>query len=101
LAFDPLRTEELLLSHPEGKDQQIARLRQSVTSLRDERAPLPAMEALCQIMKTGFEAALGVCLEAGALTPDEEALKERLLRDKYTNDRWNLKGGTKWISENS
>jgi lipoate-protein ligase A len=102
LAFDPLRTGELLLPHQEGRDQQIAHLRQSVTSLGDEGVTLPDMEALCRIMKTGFEAALGVCLEEGALTPDEQALRERLLRDKYTNDRWNLKGRTdRWIWENS
>jgi lipoate-protein ligase A len=60
------------------------------------------MEALCRIMKTGFEAALGVCLEEGALTPDEQALKERLLRDKYTNDQWTLRGrADRWIWENS
>jgi lipoate-protein ligase A len=94
LAFDPLRTGAFLLPHPEGRDQQIAHLRQSVTSLGDEGVALPDMEALCRIMKTGFEAALGVCLEEEALTPDEEALKQRLLREKYTNDRWNLKGRT-------
>ncbi len=90
LTFDPLRTGELLLPHSEGRDQHIAQLRQSVTSLSDERVPLPDMEALRRIMKTGFEAALGVRLEEGALTPDEQALKEHLLRDKYTNDQWNL-----------
>ncbi|MFH1080687.1 MAG: biotin/lipoate A/B protein ligase family protein [Pseudomonadota bacterium] len=102
LAFDPLRTGELLLTHPEERDQQIARLRQSVTSLRDEGVPLPDMKALCGIMKTGFEAALDICLEEGALTPDEEALKEHLFKDKYTNDSWNLEGRTgRWIWENS
>jgi lipoate-protein ligase A len=50
------------------------------------------METLCRMMKAGFEAVLGVRLEEGALTPEEEALKGRLLRDKYTNDQWNLKG---------
>lgn len=92
LTFDPLRTGELLLPYSEGREQQIAHLRQSVTSLGDEGAPPPDMETLCRIMKTGFEAALGVRLEEGTLTPEEEALKERLLRDKYTNDHWNLKG---------
>lgn len=92
LAFDALRTGQLLRPHSEGRDQQIAHLRESVTSLSDEGATLPDMEALCRIMKTGFEVALGVRLEEGTLTPEEEALKERLLRDKYTNDQWNLRG---------
>jgi lipoate-protein ligase A len=87
-----VRSHGAFLQHSEGRDEQIAHLRQSVTSLGDEGAPLPAMEALCRIMKTGFEAALGVRLEEGALTPDEEALKERLLMDKYMNDQWTLKG---------
>jgi len=31
-------------------------------------------------------------LAEGGLSPAEEALKERLLSEKYATDRWNLEG---------
>jgi lipoate-protein ligase A len=92
LDFDPLRASEILLPHQDGRDRQIMHLRKSVTSLRQQGVTFPDMETLCRMMKAGFEAVLGVRLEEGALTPEEEALKGRLLQDKYTNDQWNLKG---------
>lgn len=92
LDFDLRQTSEILLPHQDGRDRQIMHLRKSVTSLREQGVSFPDMETLCRIMKAGFEAVLGVRLEEGALTPAEEALKGRLLRDKYTNDQWNLKG---------
>jgi lipoate-protein ligase A len=90
LEFDPLRASEILLPHRDGRDRQIMHLRQSVTSLREQGASFPDMETLCRMMKTGFETVLGIQLEEGTLTPEEEALKGRLLRDKYTDDKWNL-----------
>lgn len=92
LDFDPLRASEILLPHQDDRDRQILHLRKSVTSLRQQGVTFPDMETLCRMMKAGFEAVLGVRLEDGALTPEEEALKGRLLKDKYTNDQWNLKG---------
>lgn len=92
LDFDPCQNSEILLPHPEGRDRQIAHLRQSVTSLCEQGVSFPDMKTLCGVMKAGFEAVLGIRLEEGALTPEEEALKGCLLRDKYTNDQWNLKG---------
>ena len=94
LDFDPLRTGEVLLPQQDGWDRQIMHLRQSVTSLREEGVSLPDMEALCRIMKAGFEAALDVRLAEDVLTGAEEALKERLLKDKYMNEQWNLEGRT-------
>jgi lipoate-protein ligase A len=90
LDFDPLSTAEILLPHHQDRDQQVGLLCGSVTSLAEHGVPFADIGALCRIMQDGFEAELGIGLEAGALTPDEEALKGRLLRDKYTNDRWNL-----------
>jgi lipoate-protein ligase A len=81
-----------LLPHQDGRDRQILHLRKSVTSLAEQGASFPDVETLCRMMKAGFESVLGVHLEEGALTPEEEALKGRLLIDKYSNDQWNLKG---------
>lgn len=102
MAFDPLRTAELLSPGSDGCDGQVDRLRRSVTSLCDEGITLPDVETICGIMKEGFETELGVHLEEAGLTPDEEALKERLLKDKYTSDQWNLEGRTdRWTWQNS
>jgi lipoate-protein ligase A len=92
LDFDPRQTSEILLRHQDGRDRQILHLRKSVTSLAEQGASFPDVETLCRMMKAGFESVLGVHLEEGALTPEEEALKGRLLIDKYSNDQWNLKG---------
>ena len=94
LDFDPLRTGEVLLPQQDGRDRQIIHLRQSVTSLRQEGVPLPDMEALCRIMKSGFEGTLDVRLAEGGLTGAEAALKERLLKHKYLTEKWNLEGRT-------
>jgi lipoate-protein ligase A len=92
LDFDPLQTGEILLPDHEDRDRQIMHLRKSVTSLREQGVSFAQMETLCHVMKTGFEAEMGLRMEAGVLTPEEEALKGRLLRDKYTNNQWNLEG---------
>lgn len=92
LDFDPRQASEILLPRQDARDRQITHLRGSVTSLRGQGVSFPDMETLCRIMKSGFEAVLGVRLEEGALTSEEEALKGRLLKDKYTNDQWNLEG---------
>lgn len=95
LDFDPLRTGEVLLPQQDGRDRQILHLRQSVTSLSEEGVSLPNIEALWRTMKAGFEAALNVRLEEGVLTGAEAALKERLLKHKYMNEKWNLEGRTR------
>jgi lipoyl(octanoyl) transferase len=94
LDFDPLRTGEVLLPQQDGRDRQIAHLRQSVTSLREEGVPLPDVGALWRIMKAGFEATLDVRLAESVLTGAEEAIKARLLKHKYMNEKWNLEGRT-------
>lgn len=93
LDFDPSRTGEVLLPGRSGRQRQIDHLRRSVTSLRQEGAAAPDVETLCRVMKRAFETELDIDLEEGALTPREEALRERLLREKYATDEWNLKGG--------
>jgi lipoate-protein ligase A len=90
LDFDAARTGEFMKT---GCNQrQIERLRASVTSIRGEGLPLPDMQTLCSALKTGFEEVLNIRLEAGTLTREEEALKERLLNGKYANNEWNLEG---------
>jgi lipoyl(octanoyl) transferase len=90
--FDPSRTAELMISPHQDRDEQIGRLQESITSLRDHLAPVPAMDELCRVMKMGFETTLGVRLAEGRLTREEEDLQARLLAQKYGNEEWTLRG---------
>jgi lipoate-protein ligase A len=48
---------------------------------------------LAAAIVAGFPEALGVELTTAALTPDELAEAERLYRDKFSTDQWNLSRG--------
>ncbi len=64
----------------------------TTTSLREQLGrPVPAGE-MVRILRQAFEETLGVTLEERGLTAAEEALKNRLLAEKYGDDRWNLEG---------
>ena len=63
-----------------------------VTSVRETMGDTVDMDDLCRAVATGFEEVLHVRLAEGTLSPEEDALKEKLLADKYTQDEWNLKG---------
>ena len=64
----------------------------SVTSVRETMGDAVGMDDLCRAVATGFEEVLHVRLAEGSLSPEEDALKEKLLADKYSRDEWNLKG---------
>jgi len=51
-----------------------------------------SMDDLCRDIAAGFEEVLHIRLVEGELSPGEEALKDRLLEDKYARDEWNMKG---------
>jgi|GEM_PF-4648786 len=57
-------------------------------------------EDLSRLFRKSFEDVLGVTFFEGWLTPEEEALKEKLLREKYQSDgdQWNRSG--KFIQNN-
>jgi lipoate-protein ligase A len=90
--FDPFRTYELMIPHDQDRDDQIARLQQSVTSLCDHLDPPPTMAEICRVMKKGFETILGIQLVEDHLTKEEANLKTLLLEQKYQNEEWTLKG---------
>jgi lipoate-protein ligase A len=50
------------------------------------------VEKICHILQRGFENKLGIELVEGRLTGEEEALMTRLIKDKYTNNTWNMEG---------
>lgn len=55
---------------------------------------LPAMGTLLHAMRTGFETALPIHLVPGELTKGEADTADRLVKDKYGNDHWNLQRKT-------
>jgi lipoate-protein ligase A len=66
--------------------------RDKITSIEKELdhriAPKEAAEALIN----GFQKALSIEFQQGALTDTEQALASKLRSEKYTKDAWNLKG---------
>ena len=100
LTFDPVRTYDVILPHAEPREEQIARLRGSVTSVRDHQ-PMPGDDRLgqiCRALQGAFADRLGAVFREAGLSPEEEELKENLLRTKYRRDvrRPGEKGLKKW-----
>jgi lipoate-protein ligase A len=61
----------------------------------DELLPrLPNQEILFATMKEGFETALSIKLALGSLTPEEEVVSTRLVKEKYGNPAWTLRRET-------
>jgi len=78
-----------------GKAKDAARAQEieaAVTSVRETMGGDVSMDGLCRDIAAGFEEALHIRLVAGGLSPEEDALKDRLLEDRYTRDEWNMKG---------
>lgn len=63
-----------------------------ITSLRRELGRSVSQEEVNQALISGFEKALNVTLEEGDLTGYERSLADRLCREKYSTDEWNLNG---------
>jgi len=90
LDLDAPRLFRLLRVPPEQRQQVIRQFQGRVVSLGEALGrPLPWAEAATALAR-GFAQALEAELAPGALTPEEEALARRLLREKYTSPAWNL-----------
>ncbi|MDO9515821.1 MAG: biotin/lipoate A/B protein ligase family protein, partial [Syntrophales bacterium] len=78
-----------------GKTKDAARAQKieaAVTSVRETMGGDISMDDLCRDIAAGFEEVLNIRLVESELSPEEEALKDRLLDDKYMRDEWNMKG---------
>jgi lipoate-protein ligase A len=64
----------------------------STTTLLEQLGRVIGANELAQVLRGAFEDTLGITLAEDGLTAAEEALKERLLAEKYGTDRWNLDG---------
>jgi len=69
-----------------------------LTSIRHELRTRLSEDDIREALVKGFENALGVKLSKGDLTVYEQKLAEKLRRQKYATDTWNLEG--KFSSDN-
>lgn len=88
LDFNPERTAGILLQNV--TPEQTTKLSRSITSVNKELAVPVNEKDLCSALKQAFIEELGINLEEGELTPEEEKLKNDLMK-KYTDTDWNIK----------
>ena len=88
--FDPFKTCAVMLPH--YQKWQIERMGRSVTSIHDHVISPIDIAMLCEVLREGFKKVLDVRFVEQDLTPEEEELKTRLLRNKYLTDGWNMEG---------
>jgi lipoyl(octanoyl) transferase len=60
-------------------------------SLRQLTGKLYTFEEVSAHFINGFERGLGIRLEAGELTPEEQQMIDQLIQEKYATDAWNLR----------
>jgi len=72
--------------------QVVSVARHKITSLYDELGKDVSIEEINTALANGFQKALDIELVEGELTPCEIQLEERLCRQKYATDDWNLRG---------
>jgi lipoyltransferase/lipoate-protein ligase len=63
-----------------------------ITSVKGELGHVVSAETAANALASGFKNALGVQMVEGKLIPFEVDLAEKLCRDKYSTDDWNLRG---------
>ena len=66
--------------------------RKRLTSIKQERGSTVSTDQACQALITGFQRALNIQLIEGELTSYEQSLAEKLRREKFATDNWNLEG---------
>ncbi len=66
--------------------------RKRLTSIKQELGSTVSTDEACQALVTGFQRALKIQLTEGELTSYEQSLAEKLRREKFVTDKWNLKG---------
>ncbi len=92
LDFAPEKNAAFLKTADGDRQKLVKSLRASVTSLREELGTAADPAELGALFQRAFSVALGVDLQPGALSSEEERLMARLLTTKYSDPMWNLKG---------
>ncbi len=89
--FDPVAVCAAIIT----KTADPAALETCVTSIRGTLGYTVEMTDLCRNIKAGFEDVLGIRLIGGELSPEEKALRDDFLRNKYGNTLCNTGRGVK------
>jgi lipoate-protein ligase A len=92
LDFDPEMTARVMWNNEENLMEDISKLKSSVTCVNEHSENGIEADLLCGYIRESFEETMKVRLLDSRLTPREELLKERFLRDKYSTPEWNMKG---------
>lgn len=79
-----MRSEEM-------RDRIRQRFASKATALDEWLQPLPTHEELCSQLYSGLSDGLQIDYQWGKLTPEEQYLAKRLVREKYANDEWTLR----------
>jgi lipoate-protein ligase A len=87
LTFDAQKTADIILTG--GFSGRVEALKSTVTGISEELARRMEVREICATLKRGFMEELGIRMEQGTLTPDEEKLKNKLMK-KYTDINWNI-----------
>jgi len=66
--------------------------RKRLTSIKHELRSTVSTDEACQALIMGFQRALNIQLTEGELTSYEQSLAEKLRREKFVTDNWNLNG---------
>jgi len=93
LNFEPERAVQILCPKPEPELSEM--LTRSVTSVKEYSSAFSSHSDLSKavrILTDSFRTVLNLRFTSGSLTPDEQAEKERLIREKYSSEDWNIKG---------
>ena len=91
--FDPLAVCAAIITKDPA--MEVEKLKASVSSIRKSIGDNIGMDTLCRNIAAGFEEILNIRLIEGRLSPEEETLRDRLLENKYSSDRWNMGRGAK------
>jgi lipoate-protein ligase A len=66
--------------------------KRKITSIYETLGHAVSPETASNALISGFKNAFSIQLAAGELTPYERELAERLCKEKYATDEWNLDG---------
>ena len=92
LDFDPEMTARVMRKNDVNHKGEISKLKSSVTCVNEHCENEIETDILCRYIRESFEETMNVRVVECSLTPREEMLKERFLRDKYLKPEWNMEG---------
>jgi lipoate-protein ligase A len=81
----------LLFTSDRMRERMKQAFAERAVSLRQLTGKLYTFEEVTAHFFKGFERGLGIRLEVGELSPDEQQMIDRLIQEKYATDAWNLR----------